>query len=195
MYLHWMQILSQINWNDDFFSNLKAYSQIRLSKHKAQLFAGLCLPNISKLINLFALNWAGTALHPPCALVSAQMGLIVLWYSVCAEELGWATWWGRGRAVATMAQRLGSVTVSMSKRRDSSWICRIYIQMSSSHLFNKDLNQSIMDFKEKGYLINLKDHCVYHILCILSLYCILSPMIQTIFFFFFPPEITESMPR
>lgn len=61
-----------------FFSNLKAYSQIRLSKHKAQLFAGLCLPNISKSINLFAWNWAGTALHPPCALVSAQMGLIVL---------------------------------------------------------------------------------------------------------------------
>lgn len=66
---------------DDFFSAILKpilkflYEKGRL--HIFPLFTGLYLANVSTCIKLFAISRAGTAPHPPCALVGAQTALIV----------------------------------------------------------------------------------------------------------------------
>ena len=41
------------------------------------VFTGLCSANLSKCMTSFDTAWVSSALHPPCALVPAQMGFIV----------------------------------------------------------------------------------------------------------------------
>jgi len=59
------------------------------------LFTGLCLASVSKCIPLFAIAWAGTALCPPHALVSAQMGLTVHQCLVFTDQ--WVHSWVFGK--------------------------------------------------------------------------------------------------
>jgi len=62
MHLCQLKRESQINQQtDDFIGNLETYSQIPLTKWKAQLyifllFTGLCLANVSKSMNLFPIT-------------------------------------------------------------------------------------------------------------------------------------------
>lgn len=61
-----------------FFGNIETCSFKFLYQNRKQaayflLFTRLCLVDISKCKKLFAITYGNTALHPHCAMVSAQI--------------------------------------------------------------------------------------------------------------------------
>lgn len=57
-----------------------------VNKAACFLFTRLYLVNISKQKKLFAITWGNTVLHPPCALVSAQVVPITHWSLVVVSD-------------------------------------------------------------------------------------------------------------
>lgn len=65
---------------------LETYSQAWL--YIFLLFTGLCLANVSKCIELFAITWVSAVLCPPHVLLSAQRVLIAHWQFGCCWVSG-----------------------------------------------------------------------------------------------------------
>lgn len=97
-------LMSTENWvpsiqkNGLFFVHLETYSQIPLSKGKAQLhvfflFTGLHLASISKCVKLFAVTWVSTAPSPCPGFSPGRINCIVMfgWWWVMPSDV----WWGR----------------------------------------------------------------------------------------------------
>lgn len=89
---------------DYFFVHLETYSQIPLSKGKAQLhvfflFTGLHLASISKCVKLFAVTWVSTAPFPCPGFSPDRINCIVMfgWWWVMPSDVRWGRHDGVGQ--------------------------------------------------------------------------------------------------